>query len=196
MLIFTNWSSSLFISSVAANGTFHFFLKMGRVFSFSTNFALILVHLPRPAENTSGKLLFSSILIFSALAVMHSTFWQNILIGWSQRLNFWNQSAPNKFSVFFSTKTFNFLVIPFSDTGIIISPSNFILSPLTLCTILLVIFIIGVFNFFSKFVSLLLIDQSQSLTEILLTYLVLWLLFIYAQLCLTCPCFLYVWLCF
>ena len=98
MPIFTNRSSSIFISLVTANGTFLFFLKMGRVFSFSSNFALILVHLPRPAENTSGKLLFSSILIFSASAVMHSTFWQNVLIGWSQRLNFWNQSDPNKFS--------------------------------------------------------------------------------------------------
>ena len=80
MPIFTKWSSSLFISSVAANGTFCFFRKMGRVFSFSSNFALILVHLPRLAENTSGKLPFSSILIFSASAVMHSTFWQNVLI--------------------------------------------------------------------------------------------------------------------
>ena len=147
MPIFTNQSSSLFISSIAVNGMFHFFLKMGRVFSFSLNFALILVHLLRPAENTSGKLPFSSILIFSASAVMHSTFWQNILIGWFQRLNFWNQSDPNKFSVFFSTKTFNFLVIPFSDTGIIISPSNFILSPVTVRAVLLVIFIIGLFNF-------------------------------------------------
>ena len=64
MSIFTNWSSSLSISSVAANGKFRFFLKIGRVFSFNSNFALILVHLPRPAENTSGKLPFSSILIF------------------------------------------------------------------------------------------------------------------------------------
>ena len=81
MPIFTNRSSSLFISSVAANATFRFFLKMGRIFSFSSNFALILVHLPRPAENTSGKLPFSSILIFSASVVMHSTFLQNVLIG-------------------------------------------------------------------------------------------------------------------
>ena len=78
MPILTNRSNSLFISSVAANGTFHFFLKMGRVFSFGSNFALILVHLPRSAENTSGKLPFSSILIFSASVVMHSTFWQNV----------------------------------------------------------------------------------------------------------------------
>ena len=124
MPIFTNRSSSLFISSVAANGTFRFFLKMGRVFSFSSNFASNFVNLLRPAENTSRKLPFCSILIFSASAVMHSTFWQNVLIGWSQRLNFWNQSDSNKFSVFFSTKTFNFLVILFSDTGIIISSSN------------------------------------------------------------------------
>ena len=41
MPIFTNRSSSLFISSVAAKGTFRFFLKIGRVFSFSSNFALI-----------------------------------------------------------------------------------------------------------------------------------------------------------
>ena len=90
---------------------------------------------------------------------MHSTFWQNILIGWSQRLNFWNQSDPNKFSVFFSTKTFNFLFIPFSDTGIIISPSNFILSPVTVRAVLLVIFIIGLFNFLQvcKFI----IDKSE-----------------------------------
>ena len=60
MPIFTNRSSSLFISSVAANGRFRFFLKMGRVFSFRSNFGLIFVHLPRPAENTLGKLLFSS----------------------------------------------------------------------------------------------------------------------------------------
>ena len=106
MPIFTNRSSSLFISSVAANGTFRFFLKMGRVFSFSSNFVLILLHFPRPAENTSGKLPFSSILIFSAFFFfLHSTFGQNVLIGWSQRLNFWNQSDANKFSVFFSTKT-------------------------------------------------------------------------------------------
>ena len=78
---------------------------------------------------------------------MHSTFWQNVLIGWSQRLNFWNQSDPNKYSVFFSTKTFNFLVIPFSETGIIISPSNFILSPVTVRVVLLAIFIMGLFNF-------------------------------------------------
>ena len=159
MPIFTDRSSSLFISSVAPNGTFRFFLKMGSVFSFSSNFALILVNLPKPDENTSGKLPFSSILIFSASSVMHSTFWQNVLIGWSQRLNFWNQSDPNKFSVFFSTKTFNFLVIPFSDTGIIILPSNFILSPVTVRTVLLVIFIIGLFNFLQvcKFI----IDRSE-----------------------------------
>ena len=58
MPILTNRSSSLFISSVVANNTFRFFLKMGRVFSISSNFALILVHLPRPAENISEKLLF------------------------------------------------------------------------------------------------------------------------------------------
>ena len=68
MPIFTNRSISLFVSSVAANSTFYFFQKMGRVFSFSSNFALILDHLPRPAENTWGKLPFSSILIFSASA--------------------------------------------------------------------------------------------------------------------------------
>ena len=103
--------------------------KNGACIFLQFKFSLMLVYLPRPAENTSGKLPFSSILIFSASAVMHSTFWQNVSIGWSQRLNFWNQSDPNKFSVYFFTKTFNFLVITFSDTGIIISPSNFILSP-------------------------------------------------------------------
>ena len=186
MPIFTNRSSSLFISSVATNGTFRLFLKMGRVFPFSSNFALILVHLPRPAENTSGKIPFSSILIFSV--VMHSTFWQNVLIGWSQRLNFWNQSDPNKFSVFFSTNTFYFLVIPFSDSGIIISPSNFVLSPVTVRVVLLVLFIIGLFNFLQvcKFI----IDKSEpesnwNLTDLFST------LF-----CLTCPRFLYVWLLF
>ena len=143
MPIFIDQSSSLFISSVATNGTFCFFLKMGRVFSFSSNFALILVHLPRPAENISGKLPFSYILIFSASAVMHSTFWQKVFIGWSKRLNFWNQFDPNKCSVFFSTKTFHFLAILFSDTGIIISHSNFILSPVSVRAVLLVIFIIG-----------------------------------------------------
>ena len=175
MPIFTNRYRSLFISSFAANGTLRLFLKMGRVFSFCSNFALILVYLPRPAENTSGKLPFSSILIFSATAVIHSNFWQNVLNGWSQRLNFWNQSDPNKFYVFFSLKTFNFLVIPFSDTGIIISPSNFFclllpFAPSCLSSLLLAYLI------FSKFVSLLLIDQSQSLTEILPTYLVFLLL--------------------
>ena len=160
------------------NGTFRFFLKMGRVFSFSSNFALILVHLPRPAEITSGKLPFSSILIFSASVVMHSTFWQNVLIGWLQTLNFWNQSDLNKFSVFFSTKTFNFLVIPFSDTGIIISPSNFILSPVTVCDVLLVIFIIDLFDFLQvcKFI----IDKSEpesnwNLTDLFSTLTVMYL---------------------
>ena len=38
--IFTNRSSSLFISSVAANGTFRFFLKMGRVFFLQFKFCL------------------------------------------------------------------------------------------------------------------------------------------------------------
>ena len=192
MSIFTNRSSSLFISSVAANGTFRFFLKMGRVFSFSSNFALILVHLPRPAENTSGKLPFSSILIFSASAVMHSTFWQNVLIGWSQRLNFWNQSDPNKFSVFFSTKTFNFLVIPFSDTGIIISPSNFILSPVTVRADLIAFFIIGLFNFIQ--VCKLIIDKSEPESNWNLTDLFSTLTVKYLRTTLTCPRFLYVWL--
>ena len=195
--IYTNRSSSLFISSIAANGTFRFFLKMGRVFSFSLNFALILVHLPRPAENTSGKLPFSSILIFSASAVMHSSFWQNVLICWYQRLNFWNQSDPNKFSVFFSTKTFNFLVIPFSDTGIIISLSNFILSPVTVRAVLLVIFIIGLFNFLQvcKFI----IDKSEinlesnwNLTDLFSTLTVMYLRTTLSDL----PSFLFFWLCF
>ena len=132
---------------------------MGRVFSFSSNFALFLVHLPRPAENISGKLPFSSILIFSASAAMHSTFWQNVLIGWSQRLNFWNQSDPKKFSVSFNTKTFNCLVLPYSYTWIIISPSNFILFPVTVCAVLLVIFIIGLFNFLQVFKFI--IDRSE-----------------------------------
>ena len=178
MPVFTNRSSSWFIFSSVANSTFRFFLKMGRVFSFSSNFALILVHLPRPAENYQRKLPFNSILIFSGSAVLHSTFWQNVLIGWSQRLNFWNQSDPNKFSVFFSTKTFNFLVIPFSDTGIIISHSNFILSPVTVCAVLLVIFIIGLFNFLQvcKFI----IDRSKpesswNLTDLFSTLTVMYL---------------------
>ena len=109
---------------------------------------------------------------------MHSTFWQNVLIGWSQRLNFWNQSDPNKISVFFSTKTFNFLVIPFSDTGIIISPSNFILSPVTVRAVLLAIFIIGLFNFLQvcKFI----IDRSEpesnwNLTDLFSTLTVMYL---------------------
>ena len=109
---------------------------------------------------------------------MHSTCWQNVFIGWSQRLNFWNQSDPNKFSVFFSTKTFNFLVIPFSDTGIIILPSNFILSPVTVRAVFLVIFIIGLFNFLQvcKFI----IDRSEpesnwNLTDLFSTLTVMYL---------------------
>ena len=122
---------------------------------------------------------------------MHSTFWQNVSIGWSQRLNFWNQSVRNKFSVFFSMKTFNFLVIQFSDTGIIISPSNFILSHVTIHAVLLVIFIIGLFNFLQvcKFI----IDKSEpesnwNLTDLFstltITYLrvTLSLLFVYLTL--------------
>ena len=194
MPIFTNRSSFLFISLVAANGTFRFFRKMGRVFSFTLNFTLILVHLLRPTKNTPGKLAFSSILIFSASAVMHSTFWQNVLIGWSQRLNFWNQSNPNKFSVFFSTKTFNLLVVPFSDTGIIISPSNFILSPVTVRALLLVIFIIGLFNFLQ--VCKFFIDRTEPVSNWNLTDLLSTLLYIYERLCLAHPRFLYVWLCF
>ena len=159
MPIFTNRSSALFISSVAENGTFHFFLKMGHVFSFCSNFALILIHLSRPAENASGKLHFSWILIFSASSVMHFIFWQNVLIGWYQKFIFWNHSDPNKLSVFFSTKTFNLLVIPFCEARIIISPSNFILCPVTVRAVLLVIFIIGLFNFLQvcKFI----IDRSE-----------------------------------
>ena len=124
---------------------------------------------------------------------MHSTFWQNVLIGWSQRLNFWNQSDSHKFSVFFSTKTFNFLVIPFSDTGILFRLQILFCLLLPFASSCLSSLLLA-YLIFSKFVSLLLIDQSQSLTEILPTYLVLWLLCIYERLCLTCPRFLYVWL--
>ena len=113
----TNRFSSLFISSVPANGTFRFFLKMGRVFSFSSNFALIFVHLPRPAENTSGNYLLVPILIFSASAVISET----------------NPTQTNFLCS--SVRRLKFLVIPFSDTGIIISPSNFILSPVTVRTV-------------------------------------------------------------
>ena len=109
---------------------------------------------------------------------MHSTFWQNVLIGWSQKFNFWNQSDPNKFSAFFNTKTFNFLVIPFSDTGIIISPSNFILYPVTVRAVLLVIFIIGLFNFLQVFKFI--IDRSEpesnwNLTDLFSTLTVMFL---------------------
>ena len=109
---------------------------------------------------------------------MHSPFWQNVLIGWSQRLNSWNQSDPNKFSVFFSTKTFNFLVIPFSVTGIIISPSNFISFPVTVRGILLVIFISGLFNFLQvcKFIIDRLEPESNwNLTDLLSTLTVMYL---------------------
>ena len=51
------------------------------------------------------------------------------------------------------------MIIPFSDTEIIISPSDFILSPVTIRAVLLVIFIIGLFNFLQvcKFI----IDRSE-----------------------------------
>ena len=78
--LFCFGSSSWFIFSVAENGTFRSFLKMGRVFSFSSNFALILVHLPRPAENTSGKLPFNSILIFFS-------FGRNVFYFLAKRIN-------------------------------------------------------------------------------------------------------------
>ena len=116
MIIFTNRSSYFFNSSVAVNGTFRFFLKLGRIFSFSSHFTLILVYLPRPV---------SSILIFFS-------FGRNAFYFLAKRFNL---SIP---------ETLNFLVIAFSDTGIIISPSNFILFPVT---VLFVIFIIGLFNF-------------------------------------------------
>ena len=74
--------------------------------------------------------------------------------------------------------TFNFLFIPFRDTGIIISPSNFILSPVTVRAVLLVIFIIGLFNFLQvcKFI----IDKSEpesnwNLTDLLSTLTVMYL---------------------
>ena len=80
--------------------------------------------------------------------------------------------------MFFSTKTFNFLVIPFSDTGINISPSNFILSPVTVNAVLLVIFIIGLFNILQvcKFI----IDRPEpesnwNLTDLLSTLTVMYL---------------------
>ena len=68
------------------------------------------------------------------------------------------------------------MVIPFSNTGIIISPSNFILSPVTVRAVLLVIFIIGLFNFFQvcKFI----IDRSESnwnLTYLFSTLIVMYL---------------------
>ena len=141
---------------VVANGTFCFFLKLRRIFSFSSNFALILVDLPRPTENTSGKLHFSSIINFSASAVMHSTFLQNLLIGRSHRLNFWNTQTNFLCS---SVQRLNFLFILFSDTGIIISSSNSLLSPVTVRTVLLVIFIIGLFDFLQ--VCKIIIDKSE-----------------------------------
>ena len=52
------------------------------------------------------------------------------------------------------------MIIPFSDTGIIISSSNFILSLVTVRTALLVIFFIGLFNFLQ--VCMFIIDRSES----------------------------------
>ena len=132
MPIFTNRSSSLFISSIAANGTFRFFLKMGQVFSFSSNFAIILVHLPRPAENTSGKLPFSSILIFSASAVMHSTFFAKRINWLIHEIKFLKPVRTQQIFCVLQYEDLIFFVIPFSDTGIIILPSNFILYPVKL----------------------------------------------------------------
>ena len=70
------------------------------------------------------------------------------------------------------------MVIPFSHTGIIILPSNFILSPVTIRAVLLVIFIIGLFNFLQvcKFI----IDKSEpesnwNLTDLFCTLTVMYL---------------------
>ena len=70
------------------------------------------------------------------------------------------------------------MVIPFNDTGIIISLSNSILSPFTVRAVLLIIFIIGLFNFLQvcKFI----IDRSEpesnwNLTDLFSTLTVMYL---------------------
>ena len=70
------------------------------------------------------------------------------------------------------------MVIPFSDTGTIISPSNFILSPVTVRADLLVLFIIGLFNFLQvcKFIIDKLEPESNwNLTDLFSTLTVMYL---------------------
>ena len=117
-------------------------------------------------------------------------------------IKFLKPVRPKQIFCVLKVRRLNFLVIPFSDTGIIISPSNFILFPVTVRAVLLVIFIIGLFNFLQvcKFI----IDKSESesnrnLNDLFSTLAVMYLrttlsdsssLFV----CLTRPRFLYVWL--
>ena len=70
------------------------------------------------------------------------------------------------------------MVIPLSDPGLIISPSNFILSPVTVRAVLLVIFIIGLFNFLQ--VCNFIIDRSEpefnwNLTDLFSIFIVMYL---------------------
>ena len=104
---------------------------MGWAWSFTRNFTFIFVHIPRPAENTAGMFCLSSGFNFSVLEIGFSNLRQNVLIEQSQRLDFSIQSLPNGMSVFFSTYTMSFFVIPFKVTVRTTSPKMFILSSVT-----------------------------------------------------------------
>ena len=147
MPVLTSLSSSLLIFSSEANSTFLFFLNTGCALSISLNLAAVFVHFPRRAAKISGKVFFSSVLRLCFSVVKDFTFWQKVLMGKSHKLNFCIQSVPNKFSVFFSTNSFNFFVVPLKVTFVINSPSNLIFVPVNVSAVIDVFCIVGLFNF-------------------------------------------------
>ena len=139
-------SSSSFICSRAAKGTFGFIFNVGWAWSFTWNCAFIFVHFSRPPKNTSGNVCMCSCFNFSVLVIGLSNLRQNMLTGQSQRLNFSIQPVPNRLSVFFNTYAMSFFAIPFKVTVRTTSPKMFILSPVTERAVIFVLCKAGLFR--------------------------------------------------
>ena len=108
-------------------GTITFFLNTGRMSSYSSNFAIILVNLFNPPEKKFlGKLPSVLFCSFSASASKFSIFWQYEFTGKFQSWNCVIQSVPNRLLVFFRTNNFNLIVFPLNNVLKINSPLNLI----------------------------------------------------------------------
>ena len=97
---------NLLICSNEATGNFASFCDTGWTFSWTSNFAIILVHLPKPPEKFQERLPFVLFFSFSSSVLTFSIVWQSLPASPKAGIVSSNQCQKRLF-LFFSTNNFD-----------------------------------------------------------------------------------------